>query len=48
MFDALSSAALRPALDTGLPVWIGAWTRLGEGGELVAATDGPSSRTCRR
>jgi S-methylmethionine-dependent homocysteine/selenocysteine methylase len=38
MFDARWSAALRPALDTGLPVWVGAWTRLGEGGELVAAT----------
>jgi homocysteine S-methyltransferase len=41
MFDARWSAALRPALYTGLPVWVGAWTLLGEGGELVAATGRP-------
>jgi homocysteine S-methyltransferase len=38
MFDARWSAALRPALDTGLPVWVGTWTRGGDGGDLPAAT----------
>jgi methionine synthase I (cobalamin-dependent) len=38
MFDARWSAALRAALDTGLPVWVGLWTRLGEGGRLLAPT----------
>ena len=38
MFDARWSAALRPALDTGLPVWVGVWTRLGEDGGLLAPT----------
>ena len=38
MFDARWSAAVRPALDTGLPVWLGVWTSLGEGGDLLAPT----------
>jgi S-methylmethionine-dependent homocysteine/selenocysteine methylase len=38
MFDARWSAALRPALETGLPVWVGAWTRGGDGDELPAPT----------
>lgn len=38
MFDARWAAALRPALDTGLPVWLGVWTELGRDGELLAPT----------
>jgi hypothetical protein len=47
MFDARWSAALRTALDTGLPVWVGVWTRVGDDGGLLAPTgrafeeDGP-------
>jgi S-methylmethionine-dependent homocysteine/selenocysteine methylase len=38
MLDARWSAALRPALATGLPVWAGVWTELGEDGRLRAPT----------
>lgn len=41
MFDARWSAALLPALDTGLPVWVGVSTRLGEDGDLLAPTGRP-------
>jgi S-methylmethionine-dependent homocysteine/selenocysteine methylase len=41
MFDARWSVALRPALATGLPVWLGVWTGLGEDGELRAPTGRP-------
>jgi homocysteine S-methyltransferase len=41
MFDARWSAALRPALDTGLPVWVGTWTRGADGGDLPAPTGRP-------
>jgi homocysteine S-methyltransferase len=41
MFDARWSAALKPALGTGLPVWAGVWTSLGEDGALVAPTGRP-------
>jgi homocysteine S-methyltransferase len=38
MFDARWSAALRPALETGLPVWVGVWAKVGTDGELRAPT----------
>jgi homocysteine S-methyltransferase len=41
MFDARWAAALRPALDTGLPVWVGTWTRGGDGGDLPAPSGRP-------
>jgi homocysteine S-methyltransferase len=41
MFDARWSAALRPALDTGLPVWLGLWAGLGEDGAPRAPTGRP-------
>jgi S-methylmethionine-dependent homocysteine/selenocysteine methylase len=41
MFDARWSAALRPARETGLPVWLGVWTEPGPGGELRAPTGRP-------
>ncbi len=41
MFDARWSAALAPALETGLPVWAGVWTHLADDGALVAPTGRP-------
>jgi methionine synthase I (cobalamin-dependent) len=41
MFDARWPAALRAALETGLPVWAGVSTRLGRDGVLRSATGRP-------
>jgi S-methylmethionine-dependent homocysteine/selenocysteine methylase len=41
MLDTRWSAAVRPALDAGPPVWAGVWTELGEDGELRAPTGRP-------
>jgi methionine synthase I (cobalamin-dependent) len=38
MFDARWTAALRPARETGLPVWLGVWIEHGAEGELRAPT----------
>ena len=41
MFDARWAAALRPARETGLPVWLGLWAEPGRDGRLRAPTGRP-------